>query len=220
MLPIAGQVVKRWLKPVGGAARQLLTKSTAPSSEMLASLLWPMRDCVFLLGRNKWTEGTSTPGMARRYMSADLKRVQQCQRTRRGIFFNREGFLVSDRLMVEAVGSTGTAILALVSSAVIQLTQMFPFYCVMSGVHATRPLPCVFPSSSGAGPVIAQKGELLLVNMAHNTKFCGVMRAIMALCHGAVSTTRPCGLEEGICDVACFLSGVLNSWRRHDPGWA
>lgn len=66
----------------------------------------------------------------------------------------------------------GAVILGSVSSAVIQLTKLFPFCGAMSGVHCNTSAVVCIPNLSGTGPM-ARKSELPLVNKVHNTKTFG-----------------------------------------------
>ena len=157
-----------------------------------------MADLVFPFGRDRRIGGNSTPGRGRRHMSADLKRVQRCQRTGCGIFlFKRASLYLANSWWRQS------ALQALPFWPVFHLLS-YSSRCFHSVVRcwvhiATRLLPCVFPSSSGAGPMIAQKSELLSVSMAHDTKYCEINHGPLPM---LLPLSRGClGQKERSCEV-------------------
>lgn len=102
-------------------------------------------------------------------MSAHLKLVQPCRRTRRGVCFY-EGFLcIWQALEQEQLALQVLSITAVVSSSVIQVTKVFPFCGVMLGVH------CITSAAVYSHALQGQVGWPRRVsyhgsNMVHNTR--------------------------------------------------
>jgi hypothetical protein len=112
------------------------------------------------------------------YMSTHLKRVQKSGRQDvAGLFLlsilssKRDGLLVPGRPTTGGSGCIGAAILAGVSSTVIQFTKVFSFCGVRSGVHCNTPTAVCSNDIQGQGPIARRVSGLMHVNVVRNTRF-------------------------------------------------
>lgn len=109
----------------------------------------------------EWSDWCPQTGTKVRVSRLETRTAMSEDKTWHMLFMR--AFLYLLHFQMEAVGTTGAAILADVSSTVIQVTKVFPFGGVMSGVHcntsAALCIPMLFERRSSGPEQLATMGK-------------------------------------------------------------